>query len=176
MSATVLNDRFKEKNNDRLTDNDRRGHDGSKENHEKDRFQRQADEQKNAIIKKLGDLSGFEIAQNQALLAIYQRPEMTPGGIIATHNYLKEDIYQGKVGLVVKIGAACRFQRFDPSTGTAIGLEVNLHDWIVIRPSHSWALDVNGHPDRLLRDEFVPCRLIYDDQLVARIAHPMMVW
>jgi co-chaperonin GroES (HSP10) len=131
---------------------------------------------KQEILDKLGNLEHVEIAQNEVLLAIYQRPEKTAGGIILTHNNLKEDLYQGKVGLVVKIGAACRFEREDPKTGAVYGLPIKLHDWVFCRTSDSWPLDINAHPDVLKREDFVPCRLVYDDQIRGRVAHPSMIW
>lgn len=121
---------------------------------------------KQEILDKLGDLSAVEIAHNEVLLAIYRRPEKTSGGIILTHNNLKEDVYQGKVGLVVKIGPGCVF--------TNVAIE--LHDWVVVRPSDTWALDINGHPDALKHEDFVACRLVFDDRIRARIAQPGMVW
>lgn len=131
---------------------------------------------KQEILDKLGDLTHFEIANNEVLIAIYRRDEKTPGGIILTHNSLKEDIYQGKVGLVVKIGSACRFERYDSERNIGYGLDIKLHDWVVIRPSDTWALDVNADPKALKREDFVPCRLVFDDQIRARVAHPSMVW
>ena len=131
---------------------------------------------KDEILKKLGDVSGFEIAQNELLLAIYVRPEFTPGGIIQVPQTLKEDIYQGKVGLVVKIGEHCRFDRADPYTGIVAGVPISLHDWVIVRPSDTWALDLNMRPDILRRDDFVPCRLVKDNQIRAKIANPAMVW
>lgn len=124
------------------------------------------DSERQEILNKLGDLSKAELSRNEVLLAIYRRPEKTPGGIILTHNNLKEDIYQGKVGLVVKIGPGCQFPN----------LNIKLHDWVVVRPSDSWALDVNADPDALKREDFVPCRLVFDDQIRMRVAHPGMVW
>jgi co-chaperonin GroES (HSP10) len=121
---------------------------------------------KQEILDKLGDLTHFEIANNEVLLAIYRRDEKTPGGIILTHNSLKEDVYQGKVGLVVKIGPGCRFPN----------INIQIHDWVVTRASDTWALDVNADPKALKREDFVPCRLVFDDQIRARVAHPSMVW
>jgi len=131
---------------------------------------------KDEILKRLGDVAGFEIAQNELLLAIYQRPEFTPGGIIQVPKTLKEDIYQGKVGLVVKIGVHCRFNHTDPYTGVTTGLPVGLHDWVVTRPSDTWALDINVRTETLNRDDFVPCRLVKDNQIRAIIADPRMIW
>jgi co-chaperonin GroES (HSP10) len=131
---------------------------------------------KQEILDRLGDLEHFEIAQNEVLIAIYRRPEKTAGGIILTHNSLKEDLYQGKVGLVVKIGSACQFVRTDAKTGITYGIPIALHDWVVVRPSDSWALDVNGDPNTLKREDFVPCRLVYDDQIRGKVANPQVVW
>lgn len=131
---------------------------------------------KQEILEKLGDLSNVEVAQNEVLLAIYMRPEKTPGGIILTDNNRKEDRYQGKVGLVVKIGSACRFVRHDSERDIIYGLDIKLHDWVVVRTSDSWTLDVNTDPRALKYDEFVPCRLVYDDQIRMRISNPGMVW
>lgn len=131
---------------------------------------------KEAILQKLGDVSGFDISQNELLIAIYQRPEFTPGGIIQVAQTLKEDIYQGKVGLVVKIGTHCKFDRDDLYSGVVSGIPVKLHDWVVTRPSDTWALDLNMRPDILKRDDYVACRLVKDNQIRAVIAHPGMVW
>lgn len=131
---------------------------------------------KQEIIDKLGDLSGVEIAQNEVLLAIYMRPEKTAGGIILTHNSLKEDRYQGKVGLVVKIGSGCQFVRQSQDGTRTFGIDIKLHDWVAVRTSDSWTLDVNTDPRALKLEEFVPCRLVFDDQIRLRVAAPGMIW
>src|ERR1700676_3414947 len=101
---------------------------------------------KQGILDKLGDLSGAEIAQNEVLIATYMRPEMTAGGIVLPHQNLKEDQYQGKVGLVVKIGSACRFVRTDEKTGITYGIPIALHDWVVVRTSDTWPIELNADP------------------------------
>src|SRR6185437_9261531 len=40
----------------------------------------------------------------QVLVAVFERPEKTAGGLILTEKTRKEDGYQGKVGLVLKAG------------------------------------------------------------------------
>jgi hypothetical protein len=131
---------------------------------------------KRDILAKIGDVSEFEIAQNEILLAIYQRPETTAGGIIQVAQTLKEDIYQGKVGLVVKIGEHCQFDRVDPYTNIKTGIPISLHDWVVVRPSDTWALDVNMKSDTLSKKDFVPCRLVHDKDIRAKIPHPGVAW
>jgi hypothetical protein len=121
---------------------------------------------KQSIIDKIGDLSDYQLAPGEVLLVIYQRPEMTAGGIILTPQNLKEDIYQGKSHLVVKIGEGCDF----------FGLDVRLHDWVVVRPSDGWAIDINPRPNILDRKDYVPCRHVLPKYIRAKIPHPAFVW
>jgi co-chaperonin GroES (HSP10) len=118
------------------------------------------------ILDAIGDLSGFEIAQNEVLCATYLRPEKTHGGIVIPRSNLNEDLFQSKAHLVVKIGNACQFERVSQKTGRTLGLKIELHDWVVIRPSDALAMEVNG----------VHCRLVYDDQIRARIQNCEQVW
>jgi len=134
------------------------------------------DYERREILDKLGDLSHVEIANNEVLLAIYIRSNRSPSGIYLTDKTVKEDEYQGKVGLVVKIGPACRFQRTNAETGVIYGLDIKLHDWVVVRPSDTWALDLASDPTELNREKFVKCRLAYDDMIRARVPSPGMVW
>lgn len=131
---------------------------------------------KQRIIDKIGDLSGFEIAQNEVLLGIYMRDEVSPGGIIMVASTLKEDRFQGKANLVLKIGSACRFVRTDPNTGVTYGIPIAVHDWVMLRPSDTWAFDYTPKPESQDLKDFVPCRLVFDDQIRAKIPHPGAVW
>ncbi len=107
------------------------------------------------ILDKIGDLSSYEIEETQMLLAIYLRPERTRGGIVLTASNLKEDLYQSKAHLIVKMG-----------TKVECSIPIKLHDWIVIRPSDGWDLEVN----------FTPCRMAFGDHIKARIDKPGAVW
>lgn len=131
---------------------------------------------KRELLAKLGDLSGVEIAQNEVLIAIYRRAAQTAGGIYIPQKTLDEDKYQGKVGLVLNIGGACQFLRTDPETGRKYGIEIKLHDWVVVRPSDTWALDINSDTEALQVQDFVQCRLVYDDQIRMRIPDPRIIW
>jgi co-chaperonin GroES (HSP10) len=133
-------------------------------------------DEKEAILSKLGDLSAVQIAQNEVLVAIYIRPEKSAGGILLTDRTRKEDNYQGKVGLVVKIGSSCRFVRTNEATGVTYGVDVQLHDWVVTRPSDTWPLDVNGGEDTSDPKAFTNCRLVFDDQIRMKIPNPGMIW
>jgi len=121
---------------------------------------------KQAILDKIGDLSEYQIAPGEVLLAIYRRPEMSAGGIVMVSSTLKEDIYQGKAHLVLKIGEGCDF----------FGLPVKLHDWVVVRPSDGWALDINTRPNVMDQKDFVSCRMTWGKHIRAIIPHPSVVW
>jgi hypothetical protein len=90
---------------------------------------------RDVILDEIGDLSKFEIANNEVLVATYRRPEKTRGGIILTPYNLNEDLYQSKAGLVVKIGP----------------------DW----PSDCWALEVNFVHCRLVYADQIRVRIAY---------------
>jgi co-chaperonin GroES (HSP10) len=130
---------------------------------------------KQAILTALGDISEVEIAQNEVLLAIYRRPEKTAGGIVLPHANLKEDKHQGKVGLVVKIGSACRFVRTG-TDGVEYGIPIKLHDWVAVRTSDTWSLEMNSDPNVSDPNAFVWCRLVFDDQIRMKIPFPGMIW
>jgi len=115
------------------------------------------------IIKKIGNLDNIEIFNNQLLVGIYIRPEKTKGGIIITDQSRDEDKFQGKVGLVLKKGPDAFV---DESGKWFKGMDVEVGDWIVLRPSDGWALNIHG----------VECRLIEDTLVRIRIPEPDNVW
>ena len=118
---------------------------------------------KHAIIEKIGDISGFDVYQNQVLCAVYIRPEKTKSGLYMTDANRDEDKIQGKIGLVLKLGPVA----FDDDSGKWFeGVNVDLQDWIVFRPSDGWPVTVNG----------VLCRMINDNNVRGKVSHPDMVW
>lgn len=134
------------------------------------------DPERREIIDKLGDLTHVKVAQNEFLMAIYVRSNRTPSGLYMTDKSVKEDVYQGKVGLVVKIGDACKFVRVDDTSRRIYGVAVTLYDWVVVRPSDTWALEINGNPKVLAKEDFVVCRLVYDDMVRMVVDYPGMIW
>ena len=116
-----------------------------------------------ALWDALGDLSGVEVLHNQALVAVYMRPQKTASGIYLTDQTRNEDIYQSKVGLLIKTGNTA----FVPGEGWWENVETFvLGDWLVFRPSESWSITVNG----------VVCRVIDDINVRGRVKHPDTVW
>ena len=111
---------------------------------------------KEELLSRLGDLSSIEISGNRVLVAVYERPEKTKGGIILTDNARAEDRWQGKMGLIVKSGPLA----FDVDSGWKHGVDFREGDWVFHRASDGWSLTIHG----------VLCRVLYDEQLVGRAA------
>jgi len=115
---------------------------------------------KTDLLKEIGDISDVEVFNNQVLVAIYIRPEQTLGGIILTNNIREEDKWQGKIGLVLKKGPSAFV---DDSKNWFNGVDVEVNDWVVFRPSDGWGLTVNGNMCRLLDDTVIRGRVNHPD-------------
>jgi len=115
---------------------------------------------KTDLLKEIGDISDVEVFNNQVLVAIYIRPEQTLGGIILTNNIREEDMWQGKIGLVLKKGPSAFV---DDSKNWFNGVDVEVNDWVVFRPSDGWGLTVNGNMCRLLDDTVIRGRVNHPD-------------
>jgi co-chaperonin GroES (HSP10) len=121
-----------------------------------------ATDPKEAIIKFIGDLSTFEVMGDRVLVGIYMRPEKTRGGIIRPDANKEEDVWQGKVGLVLKLGPNAFI---DPDDGSLYEQRVEVGDWVVFKVGDGWQLEVSK----------MPCRMIKDTNFIAKIKDPMMV-
>ena len=118
---------------------------------------------RDAKLAEIGDVSKFEVFNNQVLCAVYLRPQKTRSGIYLTDNTTDEDRHQSKVGLVIKMG----LDAFQDTDGKWFrDLTINVHDWLVFRPSDGWGITVNG----------VLCRMIDDSDIRGRVQHPDAVW
>src|SRR5215475_2443467 len=62
-----------------------------------------AQDPRQALIDAV-DVSEIETCGENLLVATYIRPERTRGGIIRPESNIKEDEFQGNVGLVVQVG------------------------------------------------------------------------
>lgn len=122
-----------------------------------------------ALLDAVGDLSGYEPFHNLILVATYVRPEKTKGGIILVDNTLQEDRFQGKVGLVLKVGPIAFH---DDNVNKFGGVKVEPGDWVLFRASDGLELffvDKNGR-------DGTPCRILEDVHIKARLTDPELIF
>ena len=131
-------------------------------------------------------IAGVQLLRNRVIVATYIRPEKTSGGIIRPDQTREEDKWQGKAGLVLKMGpSAFDFEEvreraaYCLKAGMDDGYEVALRemniprvgDWVFFRGSDTWdsalqiAPGVGAH-----------CRFIFDDAIIGRIEDPSTIW
>lgn len=122
-----------------------------------------ATDPKQKLLDDIGDISAFEIFNNQILIAIYIRPNKTKSGIYLSDQSREEDKVQGKVGLVVKKGPAAFV---DETSEWFKDISVEVNDWVVFRPSDGWSITVNN----------VLCRIIDDTAVRGKVDAPDRVW
>lgn len=129
-----------------------------------------------AILSLAGDLSEIDVYNNKVLVGLYQRGDKdgeykTPGGVVVPGKATREDEYQSKVGIILKMGPRAFVDINDPQRWF-IDQEMYDHDWVVFRPSDGWSLtlmskDSNGKMKKLL------CRLLDDIHIMAKIDGPI---
>lgn len=124
-----------------------------------------------------GDLSDYEIFHNLVLVATYIAPPKVfkgPSGediiLHQTDRSLAEDRFQGKVGLVLKVGPVA-FK--DDSVAKFGGVTVEPGDWVMYRPSDGTELFIR---DRSKTNEGLSCRLIEDVFIRGRTSDPSLIY
>ena len=110
------------------------------------------------VLGKVGDISQLELFGVQVLVGTYLRPEKTAGGLFVTDKLRDEDLYQGKVGLVLKVADGA-FVDGDAADTKFHGKSVKPGDWIFYSVQDGWSLSVNGHHCRILEDVHVRGRI-----------------
>jgi co-chaperonin GroES (HSP10) len=128
----------------------------------------QADPKK-ALLGALGDMSDWEIFHNLVMVATYIEPEKTPGGIIKPDNTLLENRFQGKVGLVIKLGPLA-FK--DDNIAKFGGVDVEVGDWVFYSASDGFELYSVEHQ----KSTGTCCRLFEDTRIKGRVADPSLVY
>ena len=118
---------------------------------------------RDAVMEKIGSLDGITLYNAQVLVAIYESPQVTKGGIYKPDQVLAEDEYQGKAALVLKMGPMA-YKDADGRWFT--NADISPGDWIVVRPSDTWRINVNG----------VKCRMLNDTATRMKIDDPALVW
>jgi len=125
---------------------------------------------KQELLNRVGDLSGVEVYGSDVLVAVYMRPEKTKSGIILTDNMRGEDAFQGKVGLIVKMGPTC-FQDDEANKFR----DINVGDWAVYRASDGFPVTLNTNGGVTSKDA-VLCRIITDINIRLTVSSPDLVF
>lgn len=99
----------------------------------------------------------------EVLLAVYLRPEKTKSGLFLSDTSREEDRYQGKVGLVLKLGPIA-FK--DDATHSFGDRTPKIGDWVLINVGDTWAFDLGRQR----------CRFAEDVNIKAIINRPDIVW
>jgi co-chaperonin GroES (HSP10) len=115
------------------------------------------------ILKHIGDLSGAKVHFNLVLVATYIRPAKTSGGIIRPDSNVGEDEWQGKVGLVLKLGS----RAFKDDNDFEFGEDrVSVGEWVVYKVGDATPVILNGYP----------CRWVKDSSIKMTVKDPNMVF
>lgn len=117
---------------------------------------------KQAVLDSIGDISGRRLAGHQVLIATYIRPNVLQSGMVISEDVRTEDVYQGKVGLIVKMGPLA-FSELGPAWDSENTPKIG--DWVVYRPMDGFMTQHNGHP----------CRTLEDKQIREILDHPDIV-
>lgn len=104
------------------------------------------------VLKTTADaLKDIDVLFNQVLIAIYIRPQKI-GSIWRPDSNVEEDVWQGKTGLVLKVGPNA-FE--DDGEYNFYGQTVSEGEWIAFKVGDAWALEVAGLSCRLIRDSSI---------------------
>jgi len=118
-----------------------------------------------AILRIVGDVSGEKVAAQQLMVAVYIRPEKTKGGIYRTDRSLQEDRFQGKVGLVLKVGSLAFV---DDGVSKFGDFKIEPGEWVIFRPSdglETFHVADNGR-------DGVPIRWLADTSIIGTTPDP----
>lgn len=117
---------------------------------------------KKAHLAALGEYTD-EVLHSQVLCMTYCQPEKTQGGILLPDNSLQEDRFQGKIALVIALGPGAFV---DDAVAKFHGVVIQIHDWVLVRPSDGTELFYNG----------CSLRLFQDVDIRKRITDPQKYW
>jgi co-chaperonin GroES (HSP10) len=106
------------------------------------------DDARAAHFRALGPFTD-QVLHSQVLCLTYVQPSVTEGGIHIPDRGIEEDRFQGKIFLVVAMGAGA-FK--DDKIAQFHGASIQPGDWVLARPSDGMELFINGNSVRLFED------------------------
>lgn len=123
-----------------------------------------AEDPREKILKETAEWIGTtDVYHNQILLAVYNRAEhalKTESGLFLPQRTASEDEHQGKAALVLKKGPMAFVDEGDIRFH---GQDVEVGDWIAIRPSDGWPLKIYDTGCRIIRDVDVRLKITSPD-------------
>lgn len=100
---------------------------------------------RDVVMRALGDLSDFHVLGTDVLVATYIAPKKTAGGIILTDKGVDEDRWQGKVGLVIKMGEdAFKYSYQANGAYEYQGKKPQVGDYVAFHTSDTRELGIRG--------------------------------
>jgi hypothetical protein len=121
---------------------------------------------KKALIDAVGDIGGATPTTDLVLVATYIGSDKKGTGKTALYlpnDYVKEDEYQGKVGLVLKRGP---YAYGDWEDEAIRGENAQPGSWVVYHIKDAWPVQIHG----------VACRLVPYDKIRMVVDRPAMVF
>lgn len=148
-------------------------------------FEFDAEKSKIEITEALGDISGFEVWGDQVLVGVYCRPVETKGRFLVGNETQIEDVWQGKVAMVLKIGP----DAFTENASTFNGRKPEVGDWVYHNVNeHTMQLQLigkgakrgkikspNGEEENARAWDGWPVRLVSGRNIYGRVVAPQIV-
>jgi hypothetical protein len=117
------------------------------------------------IWREVGSLDQIEVVGQYVLVCAYIRPATrTIGGIEIPETATEEDRYQGRVGMVLKLGHTAFKDTERPPVDFG-GFRCEPGQWIVYRPSDGVRFQIGKRDCRLIADVHVKMRLGTPDEV-----------
>lgn len=128
-------------------------------------------DQRRFIQESIGDLNGHQVLKDLVLVATYIEPNVTKGGIILTDKRIEESRYQGKVGLILKLGpTAFKYDGQYPYEGPL----PKVGDWVKYHPGNAREFFLGGPGGD--GNSGISCRHISSELIDAIIDDPRKIW
>jgi len=131
-----------------------------------------------AIFERFGDPSNYRVAMNLVLVATYIKPPKIlkgPNGEDIEFHYtdktLAEDRFQGKSGLILKVGPLAFKDRPGQMFG---GQAFGPGDWVAYVPSNGTECFLKDQTSD--KDEGIPARWIDDFNILGEVADPTLIY
>lgn len=137
------------------------------------------EEARKEILGAVGDIDDIEVFGNQVLVGVYVRPVVTRSGLIISGETGREDFWQGKVGLLLKLGEAA--WKRDEDLVAVAGDPPVVGQWVYSDSSACMQISLKckgGHISRERLestgwdDDGWPCRLIHCRYILGTVAKP----